>query len=411
MRRELSRTGMIKRIALAAVTVTALGLPVAAQNMFAPVAKVNDSVITEFEVGQRTRFMQILNAPGATRNASIDALIDDRLRQQAARNAGLELTAEGIDAELTEFAGRANLSQEQFVTALGQAGVSFETFRDFVGINTLWRDLIRARYGSRVQISEAEIDRAQAASGSSSSIRVLLSEIIIPAPPPQLASAQAKAEQAAQATSVAEFAAFARRFSATATRSRGGRLDWVPLNNLPPQLRGIILGLGAGEVSEPLPIPGAIALFQLRDIQETDAPTQEFSAIEYAAYYMAGGRSPETLAAAERLKNNIDVCDDLYGVANGQPKEALDRGALPPAEIPQDIAIELAKLDEGEVSTNLTSNNGQSLVFLMLCGRTATLNEDVGRDAISSQLRQQRLSGFADSLLEQLRADSRISRQ
>jgi peptidyl-prolyl cis-trans isomerase SurA len=402
---------MIQRIALAAVIATSMVLPAAAQNLFAPVAKVNDSVITEYEVGQRTRFLQLLNAPGATRSASIDALIDDRLRQQAARRAGLELTNEGLNAALTEFAGRANLDQEQFVKALAQSGVSVETFRDFVGVSVLWRDLIRGRYGNRVQISEAEIDRALAASGSSSSIRVLLSEIIIPAPPPQAASAQAKAEQAASATTIAEFSSYARRFSATATRGRGGRLEWVPLNNLPPQLRGVILGLGIGEVSDPLPIPGAIALFQLRDIEESDAPEQDYSAIEYAASYMAGGRSAETLAAAERLKNDVDVCDDLYGFAKGQPEDALDRGALPPAEIPQDIAIELAKLDTGEVSTNLTRNNGQSLVFLMLCGRTAALNEDVGRDAVANQLRQQRLSGFADSLLEQLRADSRISRK
>lgn len=402
---------MIKRIALATLTAAALAIPAAAQNLFAPVARINDSVITEFEVGQRTRFMQVLNAPGATRKASIDALIDDRLRQQAARNAGLELSSEGLAASMAEFAGRADLTTDEFVKALGQAGVSVETFRDFVGISILWRDLIRARYGNRVQISEADIDRALAASGNSTSIRVLLSEIIIPAPPPQLASAQAKAEQAAQATTIAEFSAYARRFSATASRSRGGRMDWVPLNNLPPQLRGLILALGPGDVTEPLPIPGAIALFQLRDIQETDTPSQEYSAIEYAAYYMAGGRSPETLAAAERLKNSVDVCDDLYSVAKGQPEAALDRGTLPPAEIPQDIAIELAKMDAGEVSTALTRNNGQSLVFLMLCGRTAALNEDVGRDAAAAQLRQQRLSGFADSLLEQIRADSRISRQ
>lgn len=411
MTREVSRTGMIKHLALAAIAATTLCLPASAQNLFAPVAKVNDSIITEFEVGQRTRFMQVLNAPGATREASINALIEDRLRQQAARKAGLELTSEGLDGALTEFAGRADLSQEEFVKALGQAGVSAETFRDFVGINIQWRDLIRALYGNRVQISEADIDRAMAASGGSSSIRVLLSEIIIPAPPPQLASAQAKAEQASQAKTIAEFSSYARRFSATASRGRGGRMEWVPLNNLPPQLRGLILALGPGDVTDPLPIPGAIALFQLRDIQETDAPSQDFSAIEYAAYYMAGGRSPETLAAAERLKSKVDVCDDLYGVAKGQPEETLHRGALPPAEIPQDIAIELAKLDAGEVSTTLTRNSGQSLVFLMLCGRTAALNEDVGRDAIASQLRQQRLTGFSESLLEQLRADARISRQ
>lgn len=408
---KMSGKLMLRQIAITAATLAALSLPTTAQNLFATVVTVDDAVITEYEIGQRAKFLQVLNAQGATRQGAITALIDDRLKAQAARTAGLELDAGGIDIAMSDFAARANLSAAEFITALAGAGVSEETFRDFVSINIVWRDLIRARYGNRVEISESDIDRALGTSGGATSIRVLLSEIIIPAPAPQAAQVQARAEEAAQAKSVVEFASFARRFSATATRTRGGRLEWVPLNNLPPQLRGVILGLAPGEVTAPLPIPGAIALFQLRDIQETDAPSQEFSAIEYAAYYMAGGRSPETLAAAEKLKTQIDVCDDLYAVAKGKPAEALDRGALAPKDIPQDIAFELAKLDPGEVSTNLTRSDGQSLVFLMMCGRTAALNEDVGRDAVATNLRQQRLTGYADSLLSELQSSARIVRK
>ena len=401
----------LKRLAMTAATWAALSLPATAQNLFAIAVTVDDGIITEYEIGQRSRFLQVLNAPGATRDGAITALIEDRLKTQAARSAGLTLDTEGLDGEMSDFAARANLSKVEFVTALGRAGVSEETFRDFVSVNIVWRDLIRARYNSRVQISKSDIDSALGTSGGATSIRVLLSEIIIPAPPPEAARAQARAEQAAQSKSIAEFASYAGRFSATATRSRGGRLDWVPLNNLPAQLRGVILGLAPGEVTAPLPIPGAIALFQLRDIQETSAPSQEFSAIEYAAYYMAGGRSPETLAAAEKLKSQVDECDDLYAVAKGKPIAVLDRGALAPKDIPQDIAFELAKLDPGEVSTNLTRSNGQSLVFLMMCGRTAALNEDVGRGAVESNLRQQRLTGYADSLLDELRSNARIVRK
>ena len=312
---------------------------------------------------------------------------------------------------LAEFAGRANLSTDEFVKALESAGVAGETFRDFVRVNLSWRELIRARYGSRVQVSEAEIDRALSATSGDSGIRVLISEIIIPAPPNEQASAMARAEQAAASTSEAEFSNYARQYSATASRGNGGRLNWVDLNTLPPSLRGVLLGLTPGEVTDPLPIPNAVALFQLRDIQETGAPSPEYAAIEYAAYYMAGGRSPETLARAAKLQSQVDVCDDLYGVAKGQPPEALERGSKAPGEIPQDIAYELAKLDPGEVSTALTRSDGNTLVFLMMCGRTASLNEAASREEVALQLRQQRLTGYSDSLLEELRADARITRE
>jgi peptidyl-prolyl cis-trans isomerase SurA len=48
---------------------------------------------------------------------------------------------------------------------------------------------------------------------------------------------------------------------------------------------------------------------------------------------------------------------------------------------------------------------------LMMCGRTAALNEDVGRGAVEANLRQQRLTGYADSLLDELRSNARIVRK
>ncbi|MEM8579385.1 MAG: peptidylprolyl isomerase [Pseudomonadota bacterium] len=394
--------------ALIAALVLALPGAALAQNLFAPVATIDEMVVTEYELQQRIRFLQILNAPGANRRDALDALINDRIRLRETARAGLNVTEEGLQEALTEFAGRADLPLEEFVTALERSGVGRETFRDFVAANIAWRDYVRARYGGRVQITEDEIDRALAQTGSAGGIRVLISEIIMPAPPNQLAAVQARAEQISQVTTEAEFSSFARRFSATPSRSRGGRLNWLPASQLPPAVRGVLLGLAPGEVTPPFNLPNAIALFQLRGIEETSAPTPEFAAVEYAAYYINGGRTPEALAMAERIKARVDICDDLYGVAKGQPDSVLDRGALPPSEIPQDIAIELAKLDEGEVSTALTRANGQTLVFLMLCGRTAAINEDVGREDIARQLRQERLQGYSDTLVEQLRADSRI---
>lgn len=400
----------LKSALLAAACVAAFANPATAQNMFAPAATVNDTVVTEFEVEQRVRLLKILNARGATRKAAIESLINERLRGEAIRDAGLQLTEEGINEALEEFASRTDLTRAEFTTALARAGVDKETYRDFVINGIAWRDLIRARYGNRVSVSEAEIDRALSTqSGGGSNIRVLVSEIIIPAPPQQAARVSALAEQISESTSTNEFSNYARKYSATATRGAGGKLPWQALSDLPPALQPLILALSPGEVSQPLNIPNAVALFQLRDIEETGKPSKTYAAIEYAAYYMAGGRSAETLQQAANLKTRVDVCDDLYAFAKGQPESVLDRETLPPSKIPKDFAIELSKLDEGEVSTALTRADGQALVFLMMCGRTAEQNAEVSREDVAGSIRQRRLSGFADSLLAELRSEARIS--
>jgi peptidyl-prolyl cis-trans isomerase SurA len=409
---ELTRTKLALLIrCLAVLALVGLGDRGAlAQNLFAPVARINDAVVTEYEVQQRQRFLQLLNAPGADRESVIEALIADRLREAETDSLGLQLSPEALRAGMEEFAARANLSADDFIVALGQQGVEVETFRDFIRISLLWRDLVRGRYGNNVTISEAEIDRELGSSLSGTGIRVLLSEIIIPAPPQRAAQVNALADQIAQTRSEAEFSNYARQYSATASRGAGGQLPWTPLEDLPPSLHPIILALAPGEVSTPLQIPNAVALFQLRGIEETGAPAKEYSEIDYATYYIAGGRTEEGLQRAARVRAEVDVCDDLYGIAKGQPPSVLERETQAPGAIPQDIAIELSKLDPGESSVALTRSNGQTLVFLMLCKRTAVANAEITRDQVTADIRQRKLQGYADQYLERLRADARIIR-
>lgn len=399
---------------LALLGVLAQPLSAQAQGLFAPVATVDDQVVTRYEVEQRIALLRVLRAQGNLEELARQQLIEDRVKMAAARNAGIEITDEAIMEGMTEFASRADLSREEFLRALGGAGVAEQTFRDFIIAALGWRDLVRARFVPRVRITDADVDKALSVLTGGSTVRVLLSEIILAAPPQQAAAAQELAEDLSQITSIDQFSAEARRVSATQTRENGGRLDWMPITNLPEQLRPVILGLSVGEVTQPIPLDGAIALFQLRGIQETGASTPEFSAIDYAAYYLAGGRTEANLAEAARIRASVDTCDDLYGLAKGQPPELLERNAAAPADLPRDIALELAKLDRGEISANLTrpaADGSEALMVLMLCGRTAAGAENASREQITAQLRNQRLEAYARGYLAQLVSDARIVEQ
>jgi len=285
--------------------------------------------------------------------------------------------------------------------------VSSETLRDFVEIGILWREYVQGRYLSQARPSEEEIDRALGRSGSGG-VRVLLSEIIIPITPQTLAQAEALAEQISQTPGEDAFAASATQYSASDTRTNGGKMDWISLNDLPAGLRPVILALTPGKNTSPIALPNAVAIFQMRGIQETSTPAPRYGSIDYATYYISGGRTPEALAIAGFVRQQIDTCDDLYGIAKGQPAEVLERVTKKPGEIPRDIALELAKLDIDEISTTLTSKSGQTLVLLMLCGRTTTQALEASREEIAQALTTQRLELLSNSLLDQLEADALI---
>ncbi len=402
-------TSALASATLAVCLMIAPALPVAAQNLFETVITVNDQAITRFEIEQRARLLTLFRAPGDTNKLAREQLIEDRIKLDAARSAGIVVEDANVRAGMEEFAGRANMDADQMIRALKGSGVSEETFREFVRSGITWRELSRARFLPRVSVSESDLDRARAAVSGSAGVRVLLSEIIMPTGGVNPQTVQARAQRISEVTSEAAFSAQARRHSATQTRSRGGRLPWQPITDLPPALRSIILGLAPGEVTDPLPFDGAIALFQLRDIEELDTPAPEYSAIEYAAYYIAGGRSDQALTRAARVAADTDTCDDLYGIAQDESESVLERGSKAPAEIPTDIALELSKLDPGEVSTTLTRSNGETLVFLMLCGRSTDLAEGgPSDDDLTNFIRNRRLESFSNGYLEQLKAEARI---
>lgn len=408
MRRLPLFTRLIPLITAAFVALAGQPLPLVAQGQFATAVTVNDRAITTFEIDQRVRLLTLFRTPGADVTMARDQLIEDRLKQDEMAASGVTLDDAELQTALEEFAGRANLSLDQFYEVLGQNGVEPGTLRDFVAVGVMWRDYIRARYSRSTAVTEADIDRALGQSqGGATGIEVLLSEIIIPAPPPQAAAALATAQRISQIRSQSAFEAQARSVSALPSRNNGGRLDWLPITNYPPQLRSLLLSLSTNEVTAPIPITNGVALFQMRGVREVPQAATAPALIDYAAFYMAGGGTQEGVQAARALQDQIDTCDDLYGAARGLPQDVLARESRAPGDIPQDIAIELARLDPGEVSYNLTGPGGE-LVFLMLCNRVSAAAENADRDAVENQLRSQRLAGFADALLENLRATATI---
>lgn len=384
-----------------------------AQGLFSPVIRVNEDAVTGYELNQRITLLRAFGTPGNIPQLAEEQLIDDALKIQAAAQMGITVTPEEIEGGIAELASRGQLAPDQFLANIMASGVDRATIEAFVVPGLVWRQVVRQRFSAQTTVTEDEIDRAMALTGSGGGLRVLLGEIILPARPQvpgEVEQATQIANRVTKTTSAAEFSAAARQYSATASRQSGGRMPWMPITQLPPILRPLVLSLGINEVTQPIEIPNGIALFQLRGIEETESAAPEYAAIEYAQYLIPGGQSQAALSEAARISGTTDSCNDLYGVNKGEDPARLERTSLPPAQIPDDIAIELSKLDEGETSTAITRNGGQTLVLLMMCGRTAAINEEASREDVANNLRNQRLAASADSYLGQLKADARIVR-
>lgn len=401
----------IRLIAIAALALAALGLarPLSAQNLFAPVARVNDEVVTAYELSQRMAFFKLLRAQGDIRKAALDQLINERLQKQAAKLQGVTITEDQLRAGMEEFAARGNLTAEEFLKAIQQAGLAAETFRDFIGAGVLWRETVRARFQGKITISDKDLDDALTEADPGEGKRYLLAEIVLPASTDQSRKASlARANRLREINDIDAFSAAARRFSISSTRAQGGALEWAAPEGIPAEVVAQLRRMKPGQVTRPLVREKSVVIYQLREEKTLTRLVGDVYNVDYAAYFIPGGRSEAALATAARVKAGIDTCDDLYGVAKGQPEEQLVRETKPENELPRAYAAELAKLDENEVSTALTARDGTALVFLMLCDRSKAILDDSARKRLLQALQNQRLNALAVEYLQELKAAADI---
>lgn len=419
---------LLSGIAISASLLFGSLAPALAQNPFEPVLYINDKAITRYEIDQRQRFMRLLGSADIDRQGAEDALVEDRLRVFAAEQMGIEPTEEGLQAGLDEFASRANMNSAEFTAALERAGVEYQVFRDFVQAGVVWRGVIRQRFIPQINVSDAEVEQALKREIETPVVnRVLLSELIIPAPEGREDQAMQLGNSiAASNPSEAQFAEAARQYSASDSAEAGGRLSWVDVDNLPPALRSVILNLQPGQTTQPLQVPGAVVLFRLRDSQGSLRPGAREQVLDYMTLRLASASDANSLAARTR------GCDDLYVQTGAEVSAQINRQTVSQGAIPTLIATQLASLDEDEAAV---LNYGSGAELVMLCSRQPALladqDENVAttaeepdgvedavpnpsgiptREAVREQIFNRKANEMANAFLQELRADAVIRR-
>lgn len=372
----------------------------AAEGIFDTIISVDGAAITNYELEQRILFFSFLNEPGDTLISSRQSLIDDRLKMAAGNKDGFALTPTELENAMLDFAKNSNQSLSGLLNLLTEGGVDAETFRDYVEVGVVWREVVRKRFGSQSQPTESEIDRALAAERAEGDISVLLTEIVLPAGPSQLEESRKIARELAKITSIGSFSEKAKKLSVSSSRDNGGKIPWRNLKDLPNGLRQIIASLRPGQVAKPLEVQNAIVLFQLRDVEELGLKAPEIISMKFAK--ITGINSVLDIAT-----KTVNSCNDLYGLVKLDKDVVLEMLTQHPDEIEQATALRLNRLDRHEMS--IFSDSPDSIGnMIMLCERNYTTSADISRSEVAKNIRAARLTNLAEGYLAELRTNATV---
>ena len=371
-----------------------------AKDTFAPAIQVDEMIITQYEIDQRALFFELLKFPGNHKKEAEKSLIDDRLKFRAAQKSNVEVNPAALIFELEMFAKRANLTIDQFSKRLKKEGVDRITWENYVQIPILWFETINRKFSSKISSSMLS-SNIENQSGSTSEIQVLLTEIIIPVQIGFEDEANQKIENLRKMRSLKKFSEAAFSNSVAPTREVGGKIKWQNLSNLPSVVRPLIAGLSIGEVTEPLPIAGGLAIFQLRDLREGNRKSRS-KFVDYAEFTFKKNTKTKNL-----IINNVMICDDLYSFLNRIKKADLKRNNVMENSLSKELSNILSELDKNEFI--IQENDSTAAKLFMVCGRSEKEKLSTGDiNEISRTIANKRLLSLANSYLDNLRQEARI---
>ncbi|MEM9139574.1 MAG: peptidylprolyl isomerase [Pseudomonadota bacterium] len=269
------------RAALAGFAVLAglwAALPAQAQTLFRPVAIVNDSAITGYDLAQRAQILVALGFTAANadslRAEALDQLVEDRLKLQAAEEIGISATPEQVDLGIQALAQRSDVSANEFRVLLSSQGVSEMALNDLARAEVLWSQVVRARFANRVQPGEAEIDAEIGLLEQRGAFQYRVAEIGLPltADGRTEAETRALAEQLYAALNQGgDFQRAVAEYSRSPSAAQGGNVGWVNTQRMPVEVLRELSGLQDGQITRPMAVPGGLSLLKLLERRQTNA--------------------------------------------------------------------------------------------------------------------------------------------
>ncbi|MCP2679895.1 peptidylprolyl isomerase [Maricaulaceae bacterium NA33B04] len=406
------RTALILVAALVATSFATK--PASAQQVEGIAAVVNDEPITTLDVRNRMRL--IITSAGVQpdeamltqiQDQAIRALIEESLQLQQAEEFDLTVDEAEVDAALQDAAARNGSTVDEVAADLRANGIDVETLRQQIRAEIAWQIMVSGRYRSRIRISDQQIETALARQAEAAAQpQYSLAEIVIEI---RTDGGEERAAQTVQAvygalSNGAPFPEVAAQFSDAPSAARGGFTGWLSEASIRPQVLEIVRQLQAGQISNPIRVPGGFQIVAVVEKREGQV-VEQLDLIQLtlpSSRITDGARSALTEAMAD-----ISSCDAVENAVSSVEgvivTELADLNAS--ALIPQ-IRNALAGLEP--VSATDVLETAAGLQAFVVCDRGLTGPGVPTVDEIENQLINQQLSLLARRWLRDLRRDATV---
>ena len=384
-------------------------------------AIVNGDIITDTDVDQRLALVMIANGGKVSaeekdvlRLQVLRNLIDEKLQIQEAKQNEVLITDAEVDQVYNRVATQNRQTKEQFESVLRSGGSSPASIRQQIRAELAWNRLLRKKVEPFINVGDDEVQavihKLEASKGQE---EFRVGEIFLSAPPEMQAQVQQDAGRIVeQVRKGASFVAYARQFSEASTAALGGDLGWVRLEQLSPALQGVIPNLAKGTVSDPVLVPGGVAIVALIDKRQVLAanPADAILSLKQMTVPLPADISEQAarkLAVdVQKKTESMGGCGKVEAVAKELNATVVSNDQLKLGDLPGPLQQIMGTMPVGGATPPFGSAE-DGLRVLVLCGRDDPQSASLPSfDDVYSQLNDQRVNSQARRYLRDLRRDA-----
>lgn len=403
-----------KSLKLLAVVVAAgcgVGVVQAAETIDRIIAVVNDGVVLSSEM---ERSMKLAEAqlrernigtppPGVLETQVLERLIITRLQTQRAQDAGIRIDDRELNEVLTAVAAQNKLSLPQFIELVKKDGIDYASIREQIRDEVLTQRVRQKEVGSRVMVTDQDVDLALANASTDDNIEYRLSHILVSVPD----GATAEAREAARAKAATllkrardgeDFAQLAIANSDGQQALSGGDLDWRKASNLPTAFAIAAPKLKVGEVADVIESGSGFNIVKLTDLRDSGEKAMVSETKSQHILLMNNQLRDEaaTQAQIREIRDRLDKGEDFAALAKkysddpGSKNSGGDLSWQPPGVFAPEFQAALDALEPGQTSQPFRTQFGWHIARVLdRRTRDATIEARRGRARQAIQARKE----------------------
>ena len=402
---------------------------VQAQTLDRIVAIVEDDVILEHEldreaaaVSDKLRSTNVMMPPEfVLKKQVLERMIVDKLQRQLAARSGIQVSDEMLRNSVADIATRNNMSVERFKQELANQGMDYKAFEENLRNEIIINQLRGREIGSRIKVTDAEVDHYLETQGSASSsnMQYHLGHILISVPSGASASTIQKAKDRAEQVVVElrngkDFRETAISVSDDDNALKGGDLGWRSMGQIPTLFTDIVKTMQQGDISDPIRSPSG---FHIIKMLETEGSVQHIITKTKVRHILIKTNELIDDAEAQKrlwaLKERIIDGDDFATLARSHSDDkgsAINGGSLdwvsPGALVPP-FEQAMNKLDINEISNPVQTQFGWHIIQVL--GRENQDNSDqFRRDRVRDEIRKRKVEEETELWLRRLRDEAYV---